>query len=184
MAKLVSKTYGEALFEIATAKEDALRDEIMDEVCALKEIFLSNKEFTRVMLHPGIAKTEKMEVLKNVLSGRVDNELAGFLFLVLDKERFSSIDEIFEYFITKMKEYKRIGVCHVTTAVELSEIQKTKVLEKVQTTGGFERMEMHYEVDKSLIGGMRIRIGDRVVDSTIRTKLDELTKQLLQIQLG
>ena len=45
-------------------------------------------------------------------------------------------------------------------------------------------MELHYEVDPSIIGGMIIRVGDRVVDSSIRTKLDSLTKQLLQIQLG
>ncbi len=43
---------------------------------------------------------------------------------------------------------------------------------------------MHYETDPSLIGGMVVRIGDRVVDSSIRTKLNSLTKQLLQIQLG
>jgi F-type H+-transporting ATPase subunit delta len=45
-------------------------------------------------------------------------------------------------------------------------------------------MEMHYDTDTALIGGMVIRIGDRVVDSSIRTKLNDLTRQLLQIQLG
>ena len=45
-------------------------------------------------------------------------------------------------------------------------------------------MEIYYEVDASIIGGMIIRINDRVVDSSVRTKLDGLTKQLLQIQLG
>ena len=51
-------------------------------------------------------------------------------------------------------------------------------------TSGYAGMEMHYEVDASIIGGMIIRINDRVVDSSVRTKLNGLKKQLLQIQLG
>ena len=45
-------------------------------------------------------------------------------------------------------------------------------------------MDMHYRVDPQIIGGMIIRIGDRVVDSSIRSRLDDMTRQLLQIQLG
>ena len=56
--------------------------------------------------------------------------------------------------------------------------------EKLLTTTGFKEMEMHYQLKKELIGGMVIRIGDRVVDSSVQNKLDDLKKQLLKIQLG
>ena len=72
----------------------------------------------------------------------------------------------------------------MTTTVELSRQQQRDVEVKLLETSGYEKMEMHYEVDASIIGGMIIRINDRVVDSSVRTKLDSLTKQLLQIQLG
>ena len=68
--------------------------------------------------------------------------------------------------------------------VELDAGQKDAVKAKLLETSGYAKMEMHYEVDASIIGGMIIRIGGRVVDSSVRTKLDGLTKQLLQIQLG
>ena len=55
--------------------------------------------------------------------------------------------------------------------------------EKLLETSGYEKMEMHYEVDASIIGGMIIRIGDRVVDSSVRTKLYDLTRELSKIQL-
>ncbi|MBO6015770.1 MAG: F0F1 ATP synthase subunit delta, partial [Lachnospiraceae bacterium] len=51
-------------------------------------------------------------------------------------------------------------------------------------TTGYKEVEMHYDVDEKLIGGMKIRIGDRVVDSSVQTKLSEMTKQLLNIQLA
>ena len=56
--------------------------------------------------------------------------------------------------------------------------------QKILETTAFVKLEPHYSVDRELIGGLVIRIGDRVVDSSIRTKLDQMTKQLLQIQLG
>jgi len=70
------------------------------------------------------------------------------------------------------------------SAVELSPEQKAAVEAKLLETSGYRKMEMHFDTDAALIGGMVIRIGDRVVDSSIRTKLDGLTRQLLQIQLG
>ncbi len=64
----------------------------------------------------------------------------------------------------------------MVTAIELSGEQKEKVEQKLLETTSYEKFEMNYEVDSSLIGGMVIRIGDRIVDSSIRTKLYELSK--------
>lgn len=91
---------------------------------------------------------------------------------------------IFQYFIDKVKEVSGIGVAYVTTPTELSDAQKESVKARLLATTSYQTMEMNYQTDASLIGGMVIRIGDRVVDSSIRTKLSDLTKQLLQIQLG
>ena len=66
----------------------------------------------------------------------------------------------------------------MVTAIELSGEQKEKVEQKLLEMTSYEKFEMNYEVDSSLIGGMVIRIGDRIVDSSIRTKLYELSKNL------
>ena len=67
--------------------------------------------------------------------------------------------------------------------MELRKEQKEEVLERLLQTTSYKSFEMHYAVDESLIAGLIIRVGDRVVDSSIRNKLEDLTKQLLQIQL-
>ena len=82
-----------------------------------------------------------------------------------------------------MKEVKKIGVAHVTTALELTDEQKEQIVKRLLETTAYESFEMTYAVDKSLIGGMVIRIGDRVVDSSIKTKLYELSKDLKKIQV-
>lgn len=184
MAKLVSKIYGEALFEAAMESGEAKTGELLEEINDVRKILAENPQFDELMEHPAIPKQEKLQVIDNVFRGRVSGELANLLSIIVSKERYKELNPVFDYFTDRVKEQKKIGVAYVTAAVELSESQKNAVRAKLLETGGYREMEMHYSTDSSLIGGMVIRIGDRVVDSSIRTKLDGLTKQLLQIQLG
>ena len=85
---------------------------------------------------------------------------------------------VFEYFSNLVKEEKKIGKADVTTAIVLTQAQKEKVEKKLLETTKYETFEMCYHVDETLIGGMVIRIGDRVVDSSIKTKLYDLSRQL------
>mgnify|MGYP000771012154 FL=1 len=103
--------------------------------------------------------------------------------LMIEKGRYSKIDSVFEYFIGLVKEEKKIGIAYIATAVELSEAQKEAVMQRLLQTTKYESFEMNYQVDASLIGGMVIRIGDRVVDTSIKTKLYELSKSLKKIQV-
>ena len=182
MAKLIAKTYADALFE--TALEENRLDEIAQDVEAVSTAFMENEELTKLICHPKIASEEKQEVMASILKGRVADELTSFVHIVIDKGRYLELQGIFEYFMECVKEYKNIGTAYVTTAVELTRTQKTQVVNRLLETTRYEKIEVHYEVDSALIGGMVIRIGDRVVDSSVRTKLNGLTKQLLQIQLG
>lgn len=187
MAKLVSKTYGEALFEIASENKADGTDratQLMEELKELQLILEQNPEYDKLMQHPGIPKQEKIQVMKEVFKGRLDNELVGFLEILIQKERYAELPAIIEYFTAKVKEVKRIGVAYVTSAVPLSDLQKKQVEERLLQTTSYVKMEMNYGVDESLIGGMVIRINDRVVDSSIKNKLNDMTRQLLKIQLG
>lgn len=182
MAKLISKTYGEALFELAV--EENKIDVFQEEVQGVKVVLNENQEFGNLMKHPKVVKEEKVQIMENVFKGRITDELLGFLTLIIEKDRYSDIDAILMYFIDKVKEEKGIGVAYVTTAITLTDNQKKQIKDKLLDTTSYKEMELHFTEDKGLIGGMVIRIGDRVVDSSISTKLSELQKQLLKIQLA
>ncbi len=181
MAKLISKTYGDALFELAV--EQGKVDALLKEIEQLQHVLSENEEFGRLMNHPKIIKEEKIQVAKNVFEGRMSDELLGFLTIIISKDRYRDIDAILDYFIAEVKQYKGIGVATVTTAVPLRVEQRMKIEQRLLDTTSYKKMEMNYLLDKSLIGGMVIRIGDRVVDSSISTKLNELQKELLKVQL-
>ena len=181
MAKLVSKTYGEALFELA--KEENTLDVIQKEAVAVLEIFKQNEELVKLLNHPKISKEEKVTVIENIFKNRASEAIVGFLVLIVEKGRYNEISQIFTYFLEQVKEFKKIGVAYVTSAIPLTMEQKKKIQEKLLATTQYIQFEMHFDVDKSLIGGMVIRIGDRVVDSSIRTKLNQMTQTLSKVQL-
>ena len=181
MAKLVSKTYGDALFELAV--ETGRVDEFFEEAKGILQVLKENEDLTKLMNHPKIVKEEKAEILENIFSGRVSGETIGFIRLIVEKGHFKDMEKVFSYFIHQVKEYNKIGVVSVASAMVLSESQKSAVEKRILETTNYVTLEMHYAVDKDLIGGMVIRIGDRVVDSSIKTKLHDLTRELSKIQL-
>lgn len=181
MAKLVSTTYGDALFDLAL-EENALHDMRM-EAEALQDIFKENQELNDILSHPEMEKEGKIKLLESIFQGRCSQNMMGFLVLVVEKGRQREILPILDYFIRRAKEEEGIGCAHVTTAVELTEKGKTVIEKRLIQLTKYESFETLYEVDESLIGGMVIRIGDRVVDSSIRTKLQNMKKELMKIQI-
>jgi F-type H+-transporting ATPase subunit delta len=181
MAKLVSTTYGDALFELAV--EEQSLDSMLEEVRAVAEALRENEELTTLMNHPKIDKENKIQLIENIFKGRVSDELVGLIRMIVEKDHYKELPEVFAYFIDRVKEYRNIGTAYVTSAMELSEAQKAAVEKRLLETTKYVQFEMHYQVDAGLIGGMVIRIGDRVVDSSIKTKIYDLTRELSQIQL-
>lgn len=157
MAKLVSRTYGDALFELAV--EENRVDELSEEIQVLTEILEQNKDFEKIMVHPEIPQETKLQVIEDVFKGRVSDTLTGFLRIVAAKGRYKELPGIFAYFTARVKEYKKIGVAEVTSAIPLTGVQKQKVEQKLLQTTPYETMEIEYKVDAAKIGGLMIRIG-------------------------
>ena len=181
MAKLVSKVYGDALFE--AAREAGRMDDMYEEVLELQKLLQANEELQKMMENPKVIREDKENVIETVFRGRISDEIVELMKLMIAKGRYSNIESVFDYFIGLVKEEKKIGIAYVTTAVELTDGQKDEIVRRLLKTTRYESFEMNYAVDASLIGGMVIRIGDRVVDSSIKTKLYELSKSLRKIQV-
>jgi F-type H+-transporting ATPase subunit delta len=182
MAKLISKTYGDALFDIAV--ENNKTDVFFEEVKGLKQILTENPELSKFLGHPDIELSEKVTVVENVFQGRISDEIVGLMRIVVTKGRASQLMSILDYFIAKTKEFKKIGVASVSSAAELSDVQKKKIVDKLLSSTSYTEFEMDYKVEPELIGGVVIRIGDRVVDGSVKNKLANLKRELSGIQLA
>ena len=182
MAKLVSNAYGEALFELAREKNTV--SAMLEEVSGLQMVLKENKELSVLMNNPKVSKDERVDIIKSIFENRISKDLLGFLELLIHKNRYAYVEEILAYFTDRVKEAEGIGTAYVTTAVELSAEQKDAVSKRLRETASYRKIEMIYQVDPSIIGGMIIRIKDRVVDSSIKTKLEGMERSLQSIQLA
>lgn len=177
MAKLVSKTYGDALFDLALEQNSL--DSVTEEVKVLVEVLANNDELAKFINHPKVSKEEKIDVVEKSFKGRFSDTIVGFLVIVLQKGRFDEIDAIFGYYMDRYLEYKNIGVAYVSSAVALNDAQKAKIEAKLLSTTKYESFQMNYTVDNSLIGGIVIRIGDRIVDNSVKNQIRCMTKALV-----
>ena len=114
----------------------------------------------------------------------VSKDITGLLTVMVSKDRQDKIVSTLQYFIKRVYEYKKIGVAFVTTARPLTDDQKLSVVSRLLATTDYVDFKINYDIDESLIAGMVIRIGDRVVDSSVKHKIDELARNLKNIQLA
>ena len=169
MAKRVSSIYGNALFELAV--EEKKVDALLSEVQTLQQILLENADLLSLLNHPEVSKIEKLDLLKNIFSGRASDEVLGFLSIIVEKDRQKDIPKIFEFFVDKAKEYKGIGKVKVVSATELSARQKEKLTKRLLETTKYTSFEVDYQID------------DRVLDSSLKTQIEKLSKGLSKLSL-
>jgi F-type H+-transporting ATPase subunit delta len=181
MAKSAITTYGEALFQIACESSSCI--EMLEEVKELKNVVIANPELKELMLNPRFSKEEHLEILGQVFKGKIDDRLFSFLELITVKGRYGYLDEILDYFILRVKEYLHIGQAKVTSAIAIDDEMKQRIKDKLLSTTDYKEIEIDYETDPSLIGGMVIRIKDRIVDNSVKTKLENITRDLHKIQI-
>ena len=182
MAKLVSKIYGDALFQ--TAMEEGRLDEFFAQAKTVKEILGEHGELFKLIDEPKIDREEKQKILETIFGGKIADELTGLFLLLVEKGRFKDTGRVLEYFLLRVKEEKKIGIAKVVSAMELTDGQKTKIEKRLLETTMYVSFEVEYLVNPSPIGGLTIQIGDRIVDGSIRTKLEKLAGVLRNIQVG
>lgn len=181
MAKSVSRVYGDALFE--TAAENQMIAQMDQEVKAVIGLLFRNREWVRILEYPGFSREDRFAVVNKCLDGQVSKELMGFLKAVVEKDRQKELLPMFRHFIRRVREYNKIGTAYVTSALELEEDQKKKLEQVLLKTTGYLELEMYYQIKKEIIGGLMIRVDDRIFDTSIKTRLEQQTSRLTRFSL-
>jgi F-type H+-transporting ATPase subunit delta len=171
-----ARVYAEALFDVAKEKGklDAVRDELGQFVDAVD----GNRELQVFLFSPYFSSAEKVAGLKRAVSG-ADRELVNFLELLIEKQRMPEIFRIRRRFDELWKqENKRIDVT-VTSAVALQPAVVEKVGEEIERQTG-QKVELASRVDAEILGGIVLQVGNKVLDASIRSRLEKLRKSVGQ----
>jgi len=171
-----ARVYAEALFDVAKdkGKLDAVRDELAQFVDAVE----GNRELQVFFFSPYFSSAEKVAGLKRAVSD-ADAELVNFLELLIEKQRMPEIFRIRRQLDELWKqENRRIDVT-VTSAVTLEPSVVEKVGEEIERQTG-QKVELSSRVDAEILGGIVLQVGNKVLDASIRSRLEKLRKSVAQ----
>lgn len=177
MARQVKTVYGTALFDAArdTGRLSSVREDAETVLRVLDE----NPDFLRVLCHPEIQQEEKEKIVDTVFGEKADPLLCGLVETLLMKEHVNELPKVLSCFVEMALEEEKIGVAHVLSALPLADKDKAAIEKKLLDTTRYESMRISYEVEPELIGGLVIRLGDKVVDSSLKTKLYHMKNTLM-----
>jgi F-type H+-transporting ATPase subunit delta len=170
----IARVYATALFQAAKEKSelDAIRDQLHQFVDALNE----NRDLRLFFFSPYFSSTEKKEALEKAITG-AEPELINFLELLLEKGRMPVIFRIQrQYDAMWAKENKRLGVT-VTSAVELDPQIAERIGKEIERQTG-NTVELESRVDPEILGGLVLQVGNMVLDTSIRNRLEKLRKSV------
>lgn len=180
MEQQVAKRYGTALFELANEK--GTLTELKEEVSTVLAVLKENHQLMELLLHPKVSAGDKIQLIENALAGRTSHDLMGLIVLTIKKGRQGNLAAIFEYCLGEIAKAEGIDKAVVASAQALDAKQMDAIENRLSEMTG-RKVKPAYEVDASLIGGLFIRIGDRIVDNTIKGKLHHLSRELLTTKL-
>ncbi len=178
MAKLVSKTYSEALFEVALEEEKV--ELFLKELEFIVDSLKTYPEFFVLLKSPRINVDEKKKMIAEVFSDKLSEEMNNFLKIILDKRRSGYMEQIKDEYEKLVNEHMGIVKTVATTAVPLSEAEQNNLVEKLEKVTG-KKIKLTNSVDKDLLGGVLVKIGDKVIDGTVKSRLNDLREDLAKI---
>lgn len=172
----VARRYAQALYEIAQANNTL--ETIEQELKGVAEAVEGTRELQRILYHPQVLAGDKKNLLKTLFADKVSVETMKFLGLVVDKRRENYIAGISAEFSALANEARGKVAAEVITAVEVNEEQKQELVKVASLLAGKE-VEPTFAVDASLIGGVIVKIGSKVIDGSIKTRLATLQSRLM-----
>ena len=177
MYEYLDRRYALAIYEVAEKKGKV--DEYLNDLRTICDVIENNKNFQQVIRHPHVNTTKKKQLFTDIFKGNIDDELLSFMIILIEKNRILYLKEKLDQMEKIDLERKNIMKGIVKTAIPLlpEELEKLKTIfeEKYDKTIIFDT-----QVDRTILGGVYVSIGNDVIDGTIKSKIEEMKEIMLK----
>ncbi len=166
-----SKEYAEALFELAAGEQ--VLEETADGLVTVISALQQTPEYRQLLASAAIGKAERLKALDDAFDGKVPKVLMGVLRMMVSRGHIGALDSMAREFDELSRQYRGESVARVLSAVPLQESEAVKIREQLEKRFGHSII-VRCEVDPGLIGGIRVEVEGRVIDGSIRNKLEQI----------
>jgi F-type H+-transporting ATPase subunit delta len=170
----IAEVYARALFE--AAKENDVLDRVHDELGEFAEALEDDRDLQVFLFSPYFSSDEKREGVRTIVSD-ADERTVNFLALLAERHRMPALFRIKREFDALWADENKLLPVTVTSAVELDEGLVEEIGNRIQEQTG-RKVELSANVDPDVLGGLMVRVGNKVLDGTVRNRLERLRKQV------
>ena len=169
---LVSDRYASALYDLAS--DSNIVDLVLKDLLSIQSLLNENKNLNFVIKSPLISSSDKLEILEKLLKKISVNKLTLTFLCVIEKnKRFSNLLSIVSQFININAQMRGDILAEVTSADQLNEEQKNNLKEKIKIILG-DKLSLDFNVDKKIIGGLVVKVGSKMIDTSLANKINKL----------
>lgn len=180
-AEIVARRYGQALYELA--EEKGSLDTVAADAAELRRAWTQSEELREVMARPEIAAEEKKAIWKDLLADSSDPDLRSLLYLLTDKNRLNFLTEILDFFEHLLRQRSGEVMALVRTAQPLRAEQEEELKQSLSRMLD-KKVTLQVTVDEALLGGLVVRIEDRMFDGSLRSRLTGLTERMQKMSMN
>jgi F-type H+-transporting ATPase subunit delta len=173
---IVAKRYALALFQIA--KEQQLLGVVGEELRVVKEVMQYNTELKAVLNSSKLTIVKKKEIIQTAFAS-VNVYVLNTLLILIDRHREDQIVEVANQFFELADEEMGVAEAEVYSTRELTDAEREAISATFAAKIGKKSLRIENIVDSELLGGVKLRIGNRIYDGSLRGKLDRLERKLL-----
>lgn len=175
-ASALARRYAGALF--AAAKEADLIDQVESDLGLVTFTLESTPRLGEVLAHPLIPAERKKDIVADLFRDKVQGVALDFLHLLVDKRRSEVLEDVEQEYVRLANEYRNVMPVAVTSAIQLTSEEAVALRKKLEESTG-KKIELEFAEDSEIIGGLVIKIGDTVIDGSVRGYLQSLRERLL-----
>lgn len=169
----VASRYALSLFDIAL--ENNILNEVSDDMKLILSVIEENRDFNVLLRSPLVNPDKKSEIFREIFGKKVSAPTIHLLELVAKKKREENLEQIAKEYLSLVNEHKGVQQVIVTTAIGLDDKLRKEVMEAIKKSTESE-VELIEKVDKSIIGGFILKIGDQNIDSSIARTVKKLRR--------
>jgi len=170
----LAEVYARALFEVA--QEQGSLDTVREQLGQVADALSDDRDLQVFFFSPYFSTDEKKDGLSKALDG-AEESVANFLALLIDKHRMPALFRIRQRFEALWQEENKVLPVQITSAVQLSDDIVRSIGDRIGERTG-RRVELRSDVDPDILGGLVLRVGNNVLDASIRNRLENLRKQV------
>lgn len=176
MYEYLDRRYALALYQVAEEKGKV--EEYLQDLREIVNTIENSEDFKQIIRHPQITTTRKKQTFIKIFKGHIDEELLSFLLILIEKDRILYLKEkLIEMEKIHLERHNKLEAL-IKSVIPLDDNQKELLKQKLNIMYDKEII-LKEELDNSILGGLYVRVGNDVIDGTIKSKLDEMKKLAL-----